>query len=198
MILSFLQNKKEKSFTLIEMLVVVALFSLIITTVIGAFVAAVRNQKKVLTYQQLLDQTSYSLEYMSRALRMAKKDTTGTCLTTAGANYEFLSDNGIRFLNSKDKCQEFNLEDGSLKGRISSDNKRWSFSELLPLTSNDLQINSVTFFLQGENQTDNLQPKVTIFLEIQGKGLGSQPKLNIQTTISQRNLDTQLDILPPT
>jgi len=44
------------------------------------------------------------------------------------------------------------------------------------------------------DQGDYEQPRVTIFFDIKGKGGGvkpeEQPRIKIQTTISQRNLDT--------
>jgi hypothetical protein len=56
------------------------------------------------------------------------------------------------------------------------------------LTPEGLEVTNLKFFVQGDNQNDNLQPKVTIFLEIQKKG---QPatKISLQTTITQKDLD---------
>ena len=67
-------NKLNRGFTLIEMMITVLIFSVIVAAVIGVFVSAIRIQRYNLTYQQLLDQTSYAMEYMSRAIRMAVKE----------------------------------------------------------------------------------------------------------------------------
>ena len=116
------------------------------------------------------------MEYMSRALRMAKKDITGTCTGTAKLNYQFESQ-CIKFINYKDECQHFCLVDSRLK------NKEGNY-----LTSANLNIKSFNVNLVGQDQIDTLQPKITIFLDIQGK---EQSNLKIQTTISQRNLDVR-------
>jgi prepilin-type N-terminal cleavage/methylation domain-containing protein len=193
---SFWQKKfkKEKGFTLIEMLVALFIFSLIVGVLIGLFISGIRNQRNILLTQQLLDQTSFALEYMSRALRMALKEgqqsTGGNCLSQRGLNYENPGSDSsrIKFINhlEQDDCQEFFLEEG----RIKQIKER---GQVVSLTSDKLEVTSLKFNLIGQDQSDQHQPRVTIFLKIRGRGslAGTIPELNIQTTISQRNLDVQ-------
>ncbi len=177
----------KKGFTLVEILVAVSIFTLVVGMATGVFVSALRAQRQSLASQQLLDQTSYAMEYMSRALRMATKDLTGACITVK-SNYENPGGDTskIRFINhlQDDDCQEFFLEDNCLKYKI----KIGAAEETSALTSNDLKVKNFDVNLTGETQTEspNLQPKATIFLEIEGK---EQSKIKIRTTISQRNLD---------
>jgi len=176
----------EKGFTLIEILVASTVFLIIISITSGIFVSLVGHQKRAMAYQELLSQTSYVIEYMGRALRMAKRATDDSCLSVAGLNYENPgSDTKIKFINrsESDICQEFSLNGGQLE---ESKDGGASFT---PLTSDKFQINSLKFELSGESGADTLQPRVTIFLEIQVKEEGEQPKIQIQTTISQMSLD---------
>lgn len=190
----------KKGFTLIEMLVAVAIFSLLVGAISGLFISGIRLQRGALVSQEILNQTSYTLEYISRALRMAKKESGEGCLSEAGLNYEIPGKyriekdknlgTGLRFINhlENDDCQEFFLEAGQLKYK----KKVESPGEVtLDLTSKDLEITSLKFNLSGQSQDDNLQPRVTVFLDIKGKRVREeeQPKIKIQTTISQRNLD---------
>lgn len=177
-----------RGFTLIEMMVTITIFSIVIGVILGIFISGVQQQRIALTGQVLLDQTSYALEYMSRALRMARKELSApACLSQNGLNYEITrSGAGLKFINhlQNDDCQEFFLESGQLK--------YWkkSTEETLPLTSNKLEIAQLKFNLTGESQGDDLQPRVTIFLEVKGKGtLEASQRIKIQTTLSQRNLD---------
>jgi type II secretory pathway component PulJ len=180
----------KKSFTLVEVLVAVGMFSIIVGTISGLFVSAISSQRKILATQELLDQVSYILEYMSRALRMAKKDdisigeeTKDCCLSGYKVNYCTSTGSDIIFRNYQNQCQRFYL----------SGNQIYEAKEgtsPLSLTSQFLKVNSLKFFLSGENQIDNLQPRVVIFLEIEGRGK-NPPKIQIQTTISQRDLDVQ-------
>jgi len=170
----------KNAFTSVELPVVTGIFSLIVGAISGLFISGVSSQKRILAEQELLSQTSYVIEYMSRALRMAKKDD-GTCIGDK-LNYK-IEGAGIKFRNYKDECQKFYLEGGQLKESRAG--------TILPLTSTALRINSFRLNSSGETQYDDLQPKVTIFLEILGRGQRYQPKLQIQTTISQRNLDVR-------
>ena len=70
----------KKGYTLIEILVAVSIFTVIISIPTGFLVGSLRAQLKILASQKLLDQTSYLMEYMSRAIRMAQKDTNESCI----------------------------------------------------------------------------------------------------------------------
>ena len=180
---------------MVEMLVAITIFLMLIGIISQIFISALRQQRKSLVSQQLLDQTSYVMEYMSRALRMAKKEISDGCLLQGGLNYEatrFDSDtqtySGIKFINhlQGDDCQEFFLENGQLK--------YWkkSAGETLPLTSSKFEITSLKFFLTGALQSDKLQPRATIFLSIKERGASKDfPEIKIQTTVSQRTLDVE-------
>ena len=183
----------KKGLTIIELLVAMTMLSLIMGAIIGIFTAVVRGQMRALASQQLLDQTSYVMEYTGRALRMAKKDSDGACTGTAHLNYiKTHSGNGIKFLNYKDECQEFywatTTETSKLKEKIGD-------NDAVDLTSDKMEV--ISFNIGPDNswdQDDELQPRVTIFLDIRGKLTGlkttEQPEIKVQTTVSQRNLDT--------
>ena len=168
----------KNSFTLIEILVAVAIFVSVVTVASTIFVSALRAQRQSLAYQQLLDQTSYLMEYMSRTIRMAGKDINGTCIA-AKLNYDFVNQ-CLKFKNYHGDCQEFCLEGTRIK-EIKEGVENY-------LTSPDLKVNSFSVTLTGETQYDNLQPLVSIFLNIEGK---EQSKIQIKTSISQRDLDVQ-------
>jgi len=190
-----LDNKN--GFTLVEMLVTVTVFSLIVGTSTGIFVSAIKIQRYNLATQELLNQTSYALEYMDRFLRMARKDMTGTCLTVAGAgaNYENPSDNtAIKFLNYNGQCQEFYREWNAAAQvyQLKVDLDTTIPWNELPLTSEKFNVTSLVFQISGEEQTDFLQPRVTIFMTIEAVSSAQpKPKLTVQTTISQRALDLE-------
>lgn len=185
---------KNKGYTLIEVIAAVAIFSLILSSLAGFFIGAIKSQRSNLASQELVDNISFSLEYMSRFLRMAKKDDIGgvNCLAGIKVNYETTRlGQGIKFRNYKNECQEFFLEDGRLRewkeaGGVISENF---------LTSDNIEIELFAFGSSNSwDQNDNEQPKVTLFIKARGlKGESSelQPILEMQTTVSQRNLDVR-------
>lgn len=196
--------KKSVGYTLIEVLTTITIFLLISGSVTGLFLSSVLAQRKALATQKLFDNVSYTLEYMSRALRMAKKDMSGNCLGSSFLKWNYSTstvtgETGVRFLKYSEgilKCYEFyiNNNDGRIYERKSNDNTA-NFVSTLPLTPSDFIVSTSTskFLVSGSNQTDNLQPRVTIFLVIETKGQKpeSKAKIQIQTTISQRDLDVQ-------
>ena len=176
------------------MLVAVTIFTLVIGSTTGLFISAIRSQAKALAAQKLLDETSYTIEYMSRFLRMAVKDKGGSCLTQPaqpGFNYQNPEGDvsSIRFIDYHGKCHEFFLDSGFLKERVSTNGSYDPGRPALELTSEDFEVSSLNFNLSGqEGPPDEIQPRATISLTI-GKKPDLKPKITIQTTISQRNLD---------
>jgi len=175
------KGKANKGFTLIEVMASVLIFSIVVSVPIAYFVFSIKSQKETLAKRETIDSASYVTEYMSRILRMAKKDLSGSCIPK-NSNYEITARGGIRFENYHNQCQEFYLDGGQIKEEKTG--------TVLPLTPTSLEVTSLRFHLSGENQSDNLQPLVTIFFEIRKKGQMAIPtQVMVQTSVSQRQLD---------
>jgi len=186
-------NKKDAGFTLIEMLVVITVFSILMVAIIGIFVSALRIQRYYLASQRLLNETSYVMEYTSRFIRMAQKARDSSCIPS-GSNYQpqshFSSDN-LRFVNYRDQCHEFYRGDESgnpdangaiLYQKINNDGP-------LALTSDKIEIKKLNFRIYGGDQGNQSQPMITIFIEAEALNSNPRPKIRLQATISQRELD---------
>jgi Tfp pilus assembly protein PilW len=187
--------QKGEGFTIIELMVAVFVFVLVIITATDIFVSMIRNQARALNRQELLNQASYAVEYVSRALRMAVKAADTNCLSTAGSSYETTHvvsgvANGIKFINhnNNDVCQEFYWDSSALaleesKGGV-----------IIPLIASDASNIKVDYFkaaVYGETDSDTYQPRTTISMKFHiGDGV-NQVIQQVQTTISQRNLDIQ-------
>lgn len=182
-------NKKDTGFTLVEMLVVITIFSILMIAIVGVFVSVLRIQRYYLASQRLLNEVSYIMEYTSRFIRMAQKDTAGDCIFP-GKNYEpeyppF--SNNLKFLNYHNQCHKFYR--GNEIG-IPDINGKYFYQDIdgtdLALTSDKIEIKELNFYIIGG---DGLQPRVTIYLEAEAIGSNPRPNIKIQTTISQRELD---------
>jgi len=189
--LNKIKRSSHKGYTLIEILVGISVFLILIAASVEFFVSSLETQQKALLSQRLLDNVSYTLEYMGRALRMAQKDTGNICGIGAGKNYATTTtgSGGIRFLNYRGECWEFyrSTNTASVRSLIVSISGATS-----TLTSEFLDVVSFKIASSGWAPGDAFQPKVTIFLEakmIKNKKPELQPTIKIQTTISQRNLD---------
>lgn len=155
--------KLSKGFTLIELIVVMAVFLFVIGAAITIFISIVQHQKRVLAEQQLLNQISYVEEYMSKALRMANADNLGSCLGLDNTGYIYLLTRydlvsqvfkGIKFINQSDNnaCQEFFLDSGDASTQlVLKEEKNNNPGTITPLTPDNLQINYIKFSINGSN-----------------------------------------------
>jgi prepilin-type N-terminal cleavage/methylation domain-containing protein len=181
----------NKGYTLIEVLISIVIFTLISGAAFAILTSTIKVQKYSLESQQLLGQTSYAVEYISRALRMAKRAENSDCIGI-DTNYEnpARDETKIKFLTYNNECVQFFL-DGVSKQLKMRRNIGTVDEEILDLTSDNFEITTLRFEIVGEEAppVDYLQPKITLFMEIKGKSSGLQPNLKIQTTISQRDSD---------
>lgn len=189
------KNNVSAGLTLIELVVVLAIFMLIIGVTVSIFISIVQHQERVLVEQESLNQTSYIEEYISRTIRSAVKDIAGSCLNS-GYIYLLTHYNssagfygGIKFVTKDGVCQEFFLDtDGILKeikngqvpqGILSS---KFAIKYVRFIVDGDKSLNSVS----GNNK---VQPRVTIVLDIKTQTSLDQQEKIIQTTISNENLN---------
>jgi len=177
-------SQSKQGFTLVELLVAVAIFSLIVGGVVNILSSTFAVQRRSLASQELVGQTSFVAEFMSRALRQAQKEFSApTCLSGNGDNYElFDADTRIRFIDRDGDCREFYEDGGKIKERdvLSSTES--------DLTSADLTVQTLKFYISGESQSDNLQPRATFYMAIEGRD-ANKPLIRLQSTISQRRYD---------
>ncbi len=188
-------NKKEKGFTLIEMLVSILIFSIISAGLINVFIAAVQSQSRVLQNQSLMEQSSYSLEYMGKLIRMANMDTTGGCTGVVNTNYSIAqAPNSITFLaydavNSQYRCRQFLLSNNIIEERRSSDATVANLEPATEITSSQVKVNKLKFVVTGDVLT-SAQPKVTIMVKMESaRNTSNPPQISVETSVSQRHLN---------
>ena len=180
--------ESNSGFTLIELMVTAALFVVVITIIGMIFMDSYQSQSRALAFETVFDQSSYLLEYMSRALRMARKESAApTCLSQNGFNYELThSGQGVKFINSDGECQEFYLDTTIRRLKENKDGVETFLTSDTPVV-----VNAFNIMIYGGDPTDQFQPKVTFFLDLKiaGAKIWSQSSLQLQTTVSQRELD---------
>ena len=210
--------KLFKGFTLIELVVVMAVFLFIIGAAIGILLSIFQNQKRVLAEQQYVNQISYVEEYMSKALRMANTDTTGSCLGSNNVGYIYLLDargdvnlyKGIKFINASDNnaCEEFYFNSGIIYEQKGS-------NSAVALTSADLQFdtsNPIRFSINGKDgsiigqgcinnsktcgatNADSIQPRVTITMNILIPGDGLSTGAACSSTLACSKIGEACDL----
>lgn len=184
------KNNNRKGFTMVELLVSMFIFSLIMGGIVNTLFMSVSLQQRVIEDQRKISEVSFLLEYMSRTLRMARKDIAGQCITI-NHNYHKPDPNTIRFLNFDGECQEFSLINNSVNERIANSGNSADLPVFTPITSQNISITRMELGDAGSAwhplSTNNNQSRVVILLEV--KPRGADYSTRFQTVISQRKLN---------
>lgn len=193
---------KNQGFTLIETMVSLTIFVVVSIALAQIIVISVQNQVKISLTQNLLNQSSYAVEYMSKSLRMAKKDTTGVCLGLENSEYNFQVEEGenpsITFLSYDPfdqtepyKCKKFIFATNNVRLMVSSDDSYENFQEFSgspSLFSTSVKVEDFKISVTGDG-ADMYQPRITLNFKVSSDDLVDENPIKMQTTISQRRLD---------
>jgi len=185
---------------MVEIIISLALFFVIIGVTVDIFLSMVIQQKRILEEQELLNQTSFAIEYMSTALKYAVIDTEGNCtntpdgvyaLTNCDAQDEYCG--GIKFMNSRDNvCHEF-FTSPENQGFPLKETKGGLNGYTQNLLSDKFEVKYIRFILNGDKDlrvasgADLVQPRVTMLLDIKTPTSQNQQEKIIQMTVSARN-----------
>lgn len=171
-----MRSGNMEGFTLMELLIAGALFSIVTLVSLSSFFFFTNIQRSQIRRQDMLGQGNYMVEYISRAVRMAQ-NSSGECGVPSG---QFLdaSDGLLEFKNSDGTCQKFELSGARVwetKGGVTT-----------ALSSEEVQISGFPAQGFGLLPDDSQQPRVAFgFTMVAEDG---EP-VYLQTTVSQRNLD---------
>lgn len=214
---SFLQQKYIRGFTLVEMLVVLGLFSTIMTIASGALFSAQSVNVKLQETQSILDNMNLSVEVMTRDIRYGS-DFYATTTTLGPApsrrkscTYAVFGCNVLYFkpadaVNDLDRVVYY-LDSGILyKKEIPSG---IGSAKIYQITAGDINVKSLIFFVKGAeaspdivgpgNATSNEdtlvvdyeQPLITLTLFgiTRQTRMATTTKFTIESSISPREID---------
>ena len=190
----------QRGVSLIELIVVLTILILIIGTTTSIFISMISSQGRALKEQELFSQISYATENISRQLSFAVKDSNGSCLGSSYIGYNYVLSHfnsadgfyqGVKFLSKDNVCEEFFIDtDGNLKEKKGS-------SPAQNILSDNFNIKYARFIIDGNKSLqsapsgDSIQHRVTFILDITTKDSEGQQERIVQTTVSQRELNTQ-------
>lgn len=156
---------KEQGFSLIELLVALAIFSIAVVTVTDIFLIGLGGGKKIFGQQNIQESGRFIMESMSKEMRMSKIN------TVAGGPYTTVS-----ITNAAGQTLSYTIDNTAKT--ISRAGARLNPAEV-----------EVTgrFYVQRAN--DDAQPRVTIILILRNKTDKERERseISLQTTISSRD-----------
>ncbi len=165
-------------FTLVEIIVSVAIFTIVVLIAVSALLSIVDINRKTQATKAVMDNMSFALESMTREIKV-------------GTNYQVSGVNTFSYLNSAGDTVEYRLNgEGQIERLING-------VAPITITSPEVTIKNAekgvpVFTLFGELPTDKIQPFLLIRI-LGSANLGSTAKtqsdFNLQTSVSQRVLD---------
>ena len=164
-------NTKQSAFTLLEVIVSVAIFAVIILAATQIFQSVISSQVKNFSETSLQDDAKYFLEVFTREARGAQKNTTAAALCDdiiATSSTYVVTHGALYFQNNFDA-------DGVNRLVLQRNDDSYY------LSSNKIDIDNLSFVVADES---NIQPLVTMNLTVKSKVNLNLPALNIQTSIN--------------
>lgn len=182
--------KNEKGISLVELVVAVAVFSLVVTVASGIFINAMKAQKEIMAKQSIADDLRYDADFMLKELRMAQANPSDATLTFSDGAGNPLNANTsppssvIYFFNSSGNNIAYSLV-GSNIMREDISNATGAQS----ISSGAVEITSLSFILNNWNLTKGApgaaSPLITVLITARAKsGVGGD--IELQTSVSPR------------
>lgn len=196
-------NNKTAGFTLIEMLVSLALFTIVSTVTVGALLSLIGGSQRLMKQQTLTSSAIWSLDNMTREIRTGNYYYCGD--SDASKDVEDIADcasgnKAMSFVESSTRSSSggrvayYFAKDPSLTGEPGSLWRKIGTDLATKLLPDDVvvDISRSRFFVTGsetltKNNTDTEQPTVTIIMVL--AETAETASTTFQTTITQRSLD---------
>lgn len=192
-------SKVHKGFTLIEVLVAVALFTIVVTVSVSALLVILDANRKAQNISNTINNAFFSFETMTRLMRTGVSYHCGASGTVSspqdciagGAEVYFTDDRG-QFVHI---WFDTSSATGSVMQAVDIDGVAGagSFGPAYPLTANDFDVQQLLFTVTGSATVgggDRAQPLTTVVLYgITNKGKKWASDLKLQSTVTQRMLD---------
>lgn len=184
----------SRGLTLIEVLVSISIFSIVMVVSVGALVSINDTNQETQLQRTITDNLNFALENMARNLRVGTNyhcdfnvspiGTPRDCASGASSivfegykgNPTNPGDQIAYRLNSATGIIERSLDAGGI---------------FYPLTSSELDVENLLFYVTGTGANDLRQPAITIV--VSGTATfkdGAVMRFNLQTAVSQRKLDS--------
>jgi len=147
----------NKGFTLLELMVALAIFIVVSTIAVSIFLMSVKNQRQAFLVQNLQDNARYMIERFSKEVRMANLQ--------SGS-----SDTRLKIKNQDGELVQYEFKDSDFE----RDNNK-------PLNGEQVDVSGSFFIVDSSSQ----QFRVTVKMVLTPAG-ATQPQVRVQNTVTSR------------
>ncbi len=208
------QNPKAcGGFSLIEMLVATAIFSVVMTLSVGSLLAIIDGNNKAQGLKLAMNNINFAVEGMSRTIKIGTRyrckvgkkispnpppfgiiQSPKDCIG-GGTLFAFEKFGGDSSDPGDQTVYRF-VEDSTSPNargwieRCTSSCYKSGIGQYIPITAPEIDVDKMTFYVEGAESVDLLQPRVVLIVSgTAGDTERSRTHFNVQTTLSQRVLD---------
>jgi prepilin-type N-terminal cleavage/methylation domain-containing protein len=184
-------SKKQKGFTLVELMVSLMLFTIVVLAAVGSLYTVNNASRKVQAMRSVLDNLTFGIESISRTIRTGNSVKCVSLL--ASPNCSFQNQNpgtGIVIDSTLGTAQLVEYRLGSNPDGTGVIQKRTQESGLwtnwFAITSPEINVQQLSFYVSGAELSESEQTNVSIFIKgIAVAGQDNAP-FAVQTYVSQR------------
>jgi prepilin-type N-terminal cleavage/methylation domain-containing protein len=190
-------SKYSSGFTLVEVLVSVALFVIVVTTAVSALLVILDANRKAQSISNTINNTFFTYETMSRLMRTGLNYHCGSGGQITEPNDCPNGDDEIYFTDDRGQFVHIWLDRSSGNGVVMQEvdpngaGNGVSFGPEYELTAADFDVQTLRFIVTGSTvASDTEQPMTTIILHgVANAGTPESSELKLQTTVTQRMID---------
>ncbi len=194
-------HSSQSGFTLVELMVSLSLFIIVVLALVGSLYTVNDASKRVQAMRTVMDNINFAMESMSRNIKTSEDITCGSEIDGArevscpiGISGAGTANISMHSTLGKSQIVEYKFENGAIYKRntpflVVGDptSGPGAPGSWIAITSPEISIENMRFYVSGASYTDGEQPSVIIKLEgvasVQG---GTSVPFAIQTLLSQR------------
>ncbi len=184
-------------FTVIEMIVSLSLFIVVSLIGVGSLLTIIEANRRAQSLKSVVNNLSFGLESLSKTMRVGSTyhcntgpsvpagfDSARNCSSAPGGDLIAFEASAGNPSSSADQII-YRLNGTKIERSINGG------TSFFPVTSSEVNVTSLNFYVFGANSGDGLHPRVIIIMRGNvDLGKNARTDFNIQTSVSQRGLDT--------
>lgn len=185
--------KPQSGFTLLEIIVSIAIFTVLIILTTSIFQSINEGQRSTLAGQNTQESMRFALEVMSKEMRTSMKADTACGGATNNKVFNTNNDQDqLFFLNKNNECTIYYLDDVNHRLMINRDDGIGA-PDIYPVTPDEVVVSDLKFYIKDDAVPDfhSVQPRVTMKLKVQMDTISELHKneIDLQTTVSSRHYE---------